>query len=531
MEKSTQEYSPGSSDADHLELKHEPTIEPVPQELQINGGILVDVKDGDKATNFKLAQDGHTVLIPQPTDDPNDPLNWSWRKKHAILFVAAFAGFTADYTSTWGPAVLFPQMREWDVSVHAANRPNNLNVLAGALGGLIWVPVSSWFGRAPVMFWTAIVGFAVSCGAAAAPSYGVYFAMRVLTSLFLTAGQTMTIAVLKDIFFFHERARKIGLWALLYIASPYFGPQYSNFILYGTGSWTDVAWVGAAVVAINIILVVLIIDETWYDRTKPSHEQPERASSLYGRFERLVGIWQIRHHNEYFPSLWPTFKGFFEIIYQPAFFLVALNYLMNFAWAIGINISGAILFAQPEAAGGYGYNSKQVGYLYFTPIVAIFLGEIFGHYFNDFMARRYVRKHGGVFEPEVRIWTIHIAILFMAPGLILFGFALEKHLNVAAVIFGWGMHTFGLMVMSVANIAYGLDSYPTLPAEVGGWLNFARLMGGFSVDYYQTDWANAVGYDGSFGTQAAISVASIVPAVIVHIWGKRLRAMGTLAKK
>ena len=131
--------------------------------------------------------------------------------------------------------------------------------------------------------------------------------MRVLTSLFLTAGQTMTIAVLKDIFFFHERARKIGLWvsdylgaldlfdladsylqALLYIASPYFGPQYSNFILYGTGSWTDVAWVGAAVVAINIILVVLIIDETWYDRTKSSHEQPERASGLYGRFERLV---------------------------------------------------------------------------------------------------------------------------------------------------------------------------------------------------------------------------------------------------
>lgn len=61
MEKSTQEYSPGSSDADHLELKHEPTIEPVPQELQINGGILVDVKDGDKATNFKLAQDGHVA--------------------------------------------------------------------------------------------------------------------------------------------------------------------------------------------------------------------------------------------------------------------------------------------------------------------------------------------------------------------------------------------------------------------------------------------------------------------------------------
>lgn len=210
---------------------------------------------------------------------------------------------------------------------------------------------------------------------------------------------------------------------------------------------------------------------------------------------------------------------------QPTFAAVIDQYgsFMNFAWAIGINISASILFASPREAGGYGYTARGLALLYFTPIVAIFLGEGFGHYFNDFMVRRFIRKHHGIFEPEVRLWTIYIAIFFMAPGLVLLGQALEHRLNVSAVIFGWGMHTFGLMLMSVANTAYGMEVLPLRPAEVGGWLNFARTFGGFSVDYFQSPWAERVGYGASFGSQAGIVVASLIPLIIVQIWGRRLR--------
>ena len=81
---------------------------------------------------------------------------------------------------------------------------------------------------------------------------------------------------------------------------------------------------------------------------------------------------------------------------------------MSFMWAVGINITSSILFETPEVAGGYGFGPKAVGYLYFTPLVAVALGEAFGHWFNDFLANRYVRKHGGVFKPEARLWTNYI---------------------------------------------------------------------------------------------------------------------------
>jgi hypothetical protein len=197
--------------------------------------------------------------------------------------------------------------------------------------------------------------------------------------------------------------------------------------------------------------------------------------------------------------------------------------LLVFAWAIGINISTTILFAEPTTIGGYGYTNKGLGFLYFTPIVGIILGEIFGHFFNDAIANRYIHKHKGVFEPEVRLWMIYISIVVMIPALILVGEGLRWRLNVAAIIFGWGMFSFGIMTMSVAVTAYALDTYPHAPAELGGWLTFARTFGGFGIGYFQSPWAAAVGADGSFGTQAAIVAVATIPVVILHRYGHRLR--------
>lgn len=36
-------------------------------------------------SDYKLAKDGKTVLLPQPSDSSDDPLNWSWIKKHLVL--------------------------------------------------------------------------------------------------------------------------------------------------------------------------------------------------------------------------------------------------------------------------------------------------------------------------------------------------------------------------------------------------------------------------------------------------------------
>lgn len=77
-----------------------------------HNGYVIDTKgivDDGSDTQLRTASDGHTVLIPQPTDDPNDPLNWSSRKKHTILFVISVLAALPDFGSSLGAVTLIPQ--------------------------------------------------------------------------------------------------------------------------------------------------------------------------------------------------------------------------------------------------------------------------------------------------------------------------------------------------------------------------------------------------------------------------------------
>jgi hypothetical protein len=61
------------------------------------------------------------VLIPQPTDDPVDPYNWSPLKKGLILLVLAVNACTADYSAATGASALLPQAQEWHISPNKVN--------------------------------------------------------------------------------------------------------------------------------------------------------------------------------------------------------------------------------------------------------------------------------------------------------------------------------------------------------------------------------------------------------------------------
>ena len=60
-------------------------------------------------SGIKFAKDGHTILVPQPSADPQDPLNWSFLKKHLFLGILSATAFIPEYTSAAGAPALFPQ--------------------------------------------------------------------------------------------------------------------------------------------------------------------------------------------------------------------------------------------------------------------------------------------------------------------------------------------------------------------------------------------------------------------------------------
>ncbi|MCJ1432689.1 hypothetical protein MMC27_002046 [Xylographa pallens] len=481
-------------------------------------GYVLDASKLDDSQVYKLASDGHTVLIPQPSDDPNDPLNWSTTKKHVILFIISACSFLPDYSSATGAVTLIPQAAEWGLTPDIVNHSQSGGQFMVGAGGVVVVALSAYFGRLPVLFWFLVVSLASAAACASVDTFDSFMAVRILNGFFSTVAQGVRLVpdgglmFIKDMFFFHEHARKINIWQSIVIASPYFGPLFAAFML------TKLNWrwpFGIVTIATGLctLLVVFFVDETYYNRKLSVLQQPVRTS----RWLRLIGVeqWRSRYLRN---TPYQAFIRPFKALSKPIVLLTNIYYIMTFAWVVGINATLAI-FITPL----YDFGPRQIGFFYFAPIVAAILGEIVGHYLHDTVARLYLRRHGGRLEPEARLYVIPLATPFMLAGLVLIGFCLQNGYHYMITAFAWGMFIFGIMITTVGVSAYNLDSYPEGSGEVAAWINFSRTTGGFVVSYLQVRWADAMGPQRSFGIQAGICAGAFAIVVVLMVFGKRLR--------
>jgi len=99
----------------------------------------------------------------------------------------------------------------------------------------------------------------------------------------------------------------------------------------------------------------------------------------------------------------------------------------------------------------------------------------------------------------------------------------------AAVIIGWGIAEFSIMIMTVVVYAYVNDCCPKNQGEVSALVTLARILGGFSVAYFQVPWATKYGAIQTYGVEAAIvSGLFILFIPFIQLKGRSLRARYSL---
>jgi len=78
------------------------------EEKEALEGYVTDPSRYQDGAGLKISADGF-VLIPQPLDTDNDPLNWSPRRKWLIITVIAYIAALADYTGGTAIITVIPQ--------------------------------------------------------------------------------------------------------------------------------------------------------------------------------------------------------------------------------------------------------------------------------------------------------------------------------------------------------------------------------------------------------------------------------------
>lgn len=260
----------------------------------------------------KTTKNGKTILIPQPSDDPEDPLNWSWKKKHMVLATVSFAALLTDWGIAWGTTV-FPQQAEtWGMTVPAvANSVSGANFMQG-VGGVLAVPLTQRYGRLPVLFWSQAITAILVLAAALSPSYAGFAACRTLQGFFNTAPQVIGLSIIHDTFFFHEVARKIGIWGWCFVTGPYLGPLFSE-LLSEVVSWRVNYGVLAALYAASSLFIIFCGRETLFDRDTA-------AAARSNHVARLTGVAGYRATGR--PSVWKVFGHLGQVAIRPHVFAV-----------------------------------------------------------------------------------------------------------------------------------------------------------------------------------------------------------------
>ncbi|KAH9896672.1 MFS general substrate transporter [Cubamyces lactineus] len=470
-----------------------------PEEAKIEFGEAV-------AKKLKLSKDGTKVLWPQPTDDPEDPQNWTDFRKNLQLFIITLAAIVPDFDSGIGIADIFALATQYDTTTgHINNLTSNWSIFLLGWGGIFAVMLMRRFGRLPVLFWSQVLALGFLVGCTFAPNLNTFTAMRCLTAFFATCPQVTGLYVVTDLFPFHLQARKLNIWTMGFIISPFLSPFMMGFIV-ARISWRWTYGIGSIYGAIVVALIAFLGEETMYDRKLPNPRPIPRPESRWqNRIQTLIGItgWKMAKYRD---SWEKAFFACLNVVWRPHLFAILLFEAMVFGFSIGINTTNAVFLGSPPPLG-YGFSQFGIAGAYGTPIVAVLIGEVLGRYFNDWVMNFCIRRNGGVFIAESRLWTCYIAMPLYICGFVVLGASFQMHLSVGALVMGWGIAEVAVMINTVAVYAYCNDCFPKMQGEISALINLARTLGGFSVAYFQVPWATKNGALQTFGVEAAIVVA------------------------
>lgn len=129
--------------------------------------------------------------------------------------------------------------------------------------------------------------------------------------------------------------------------------------------------------------------------------------------------WTTTTNEAYFTMFFEPFTVLFRF---PHVMFTALQYASGVAWLTILSSVLSISYASPP----YNFSPAGIGYMSLGPFVGNTIGSVYGGVLGDWMIKFLARRNKGYFEPEFRLYLLHLPAIFMAGGLIMFGATTDK---------------------------------------------------------------------------------------------------------
>ncbi|KXL42274.1 hypothetical protein M433DRAFT_151003 [Acidomyces richmondensis BFW] len=520
---------------DKSNLKH------VPGTVLLNDAAA-NVEEATHGLKHGRGRNAHIVLSPQPSEDPNDPLNWPlWRKELIIIILSLGAMLNAGTNGPFLNASYFSMAERLNMPLTKVVLVSGYNLLAAGCIGPFVAAFSRKYGKRPVFLVSTLFDIIGTAVGEAKISYKYLLAARIIQGFSTSAFESLIVATVGDIYFVHQRGLRIS---------------FINFVLNSASSlasiicgqvFADLGWLWLfhlfqIFLVIQFIAMFLFCPETTYirdQRYETDETQEEKLEELVKMevqhremgvqsgnipqkktFIQSLAIWTGVYSKD---SIFKFLLGPFITLLNPAAcYAIITSGLLN-SWYVGSAIILAGIFAGPP----WRYGPSQIGYIGAGPFIGGMIGSIFVGWLSDPVIKWIAKRNNGIYEPEFRLVFMSVALVFCTVGMFVFGYTMSVGSPSALCSFFQGVQMVGVLIGIFASLSYALDAFRSQSNEIFIMNMFFKNFMFYGLSNFANNWVAAKGPTQIMYVFGGTSAFLCLLAIPTYIFGKRMRSWWT----
>lgn len=506
-----------------------------------------------------LGENTEIVLIPTPSDDPNDPLNWSRGRKWLQVFCMVAYTFAVGVPGTCLYSII-PNIAAAP-GVHTTiadlNAGTGYQFLFLGIGCLIFQPLAMQFGKRPVYLFSTLACGLLTLWLPFISNNGVWIISRILIGTLASPVEALPEATISDLFFEHERATYMGIYAMALFGSNYIAPLVAGFINdnkadLSVGGWKWVLYWAVIYTCISAVFLFFFMEETNYERKLRVKRGPDGEAlgviTSGGANEKPHGLVTVASRstledgpetNEHLENQailvdadesfeYPPLKTFwqklsltsgaksqfllFEYAKVPFYMLrfpvvlwSGFLYGSSLFWYTVLNATEAMVLSAPP----YNFSSSMCGLAYLSPCIFVVVIYFYAGWTTDWLKIRIAKKRNGLSHAEDRLWALSVYTLLGPCALILWGVGAYHGIHWFAITIGLGLMA-GLCIIGCVNaVTYVIDTYHEVSCEAMATVIVIRNTMSFAMSYGITPWIENTGLQNTFIAAAFICLVCI----------------------
>ncbi|KAJ6142454.1 hypothetical protein N7471_001907 [Penicillium samsonianum] len=480
-------YHSDASNDDASTLKGEGRPDTIQESLRIPG-----------TAKSNRSRHGPKLVTWDGPEDPENPKNWSTKKKWAATNTVSLFTFISPVSSSMVAPALTSLAADSNVKDEVVSQ---------------------------LMLSIFILAYAVvfKIGCAVSNNKVQMIVCRFFAGLGGSAPLAIGGGVLSDCFRAEEGGKGIAIYNLAPLLGPVLGPIAGGFIAENT-TWRWVFYSTSIVDGLIQVMGLFFLRESYgpkilIDRAVRIRKETGDESYQTEAERQKKALPQVLRG-----SLVRPFK---LLLTQPIVQVLAL--FMAYIYGIMYLVISTFpsLWTSPEyynesiGIGGLSYISLGLGF---------WLGSQICAPLNDRIYRRLKARNNGVGKPEFRFPLLFVGAFFIPCGLFIYGWTAQKHChwiapNIGAVLFGTGTI---VAFQCIQN--YIVDTYTRFAASAFAAGAFLRSLAGFGFPLFAPYMYNALHYGWGNSLLGFLAILIVAPAP-VFLWkfGEMLRKKSTYA--